>query len=417
MLSLNLLSLKNSIILFILVILILSSCQKNENTRPVDFKKLQAIAAENHVIGMKVLGYRDGEVQFVYNYGYADIDRKIIVDDDTIFFMASVSKVITGIAIMKLIEDGKIKSIEDDVSKYLGYNVRNPKYPDIPVTIRHLMTHTSGISDEGVNYEFIRASYSHNPPSMKELFFSKGKYFNPVIWLNSPPGATFEYSNFATILAGAIVGKTSGKRFDVYINEKILNPLGMRGGFTIQRVKDINKVAVVYSMDDNRVPYASAENYMGKRPDMIDFSDYIPGTNPTILGPHGGLRTRTIGLAKIMEVFIDNGIYRSKENSVRILKKSSIELMLQPHWEGYGFYGLYKQKGLFIHITDDLIPGVRMYGHVGDAMGLLSAMYFSPQKKFGIVFVMNGGDHNAGKSGFYRIEEEIFREVYRVLFE
>jgi CubicO group peptidase (beta-lactamase class C family) len=409
-------SVKNIIILFISLIISLPACQKNDHIKPIDYKTLQAIAEENHVVGMKVLGYKDGDVRFIYNYGYADIDRKIKVDDDTIFLMASISKIVTGIAVMKLIEDGKINSIEDDISGYLGYIVRNPKYPDIPVTIRHLMTHTSGINDEGVSYEFIRSSYSPNPPSMKELFSPGGKYYNPVIWLNSPPGTTFEYSNFATILVGSIIGKVSGSRFDEYINKKILDPLGMRGGFTIQRVKNINKVAVIYSMDDNRIPYANAENYMGKKPKTIDLSEYTPGTNPVFLGPHGGLRTRAKGLAKIMEVFIEGGVYSSDKIKVRLLKETTVNLMLKPNWEGNGFYGLYKQKGLFIHITDDLIPGMRMYGHVGDAAGLLSAMYFSPQKKFGAIFVMNGGDHVPGKSGFYRIEEQVFRESYRLLF-
>ena len=58
-----------------------------------------------------------------------------------------------------------------------------------------------------------------------------------------------------------------------------------------------------------------------------------------------------------------------------------------------------------------------MYGHIGDALGLLSAMYFNPQNKFGIIFVMNGGYHVAGKSGFYKIEEQVFREGYRLLFK
>ena len=366
---------------------------------------------------MTVVGYIAGDIRFVYNYGYSDINRKIKVDNNTIFFMASVSKIITGIALMKLIETGTIKSIDDDISIYLGYAVRNPSFPKIPVTIHHLMTHTSGISDNGVSYRFISTSYSPDPPSMKELFSPSGKFYNPDIWLNSPPGTKFEYSNFGTILAGAIVGKVSGKRFDEYVNDEILNSLEMRGGFTIQTVKNINLVAAVYRLDDKRNLYASADNYKGKKPAPIDLSDYVPGTNPTLLGPHGGLRTRAIDLAKIIEIFINEGVYSHKYGSIRILKKSSIDLMMKPQWKGYGFYGLYKQKGLFIHITDDLIPGIRLYGHLGDANGLLSAVYFSFKKNFGIVFVMNGGDHLAGKTGFYKIEEQVFREGYRLLFE
>jgi CubicO group peptidase (beta-lactamase class C family) len=409
---------KYLILLFILLISCQPASQKNGNKKPIDYNKFQSIAEENHVVGMTLLGYREGDVQFIYNYGYSDLNRKIKVDDNTIFFMASISKVITGIAIMKLIEERKIKNIEEDISKCLGYTVRNPKYPEIPITIRQLMTHTSGINDNGISDNFIAASYSPDPPSMKELFTPGGLYFSPDIWLNAAPGTRFEYSNFGTVLAGAIVGKVSGERFDEYINEEILKPLGMRGGFSIWNVKRINKVSVIYMLDDNRNPYITADNYKGNKPAPVDFSDYIPGTNPTILGPHGGLRTRAMGLARIMEIFVNGGVYNSKEEgNVRILNESTVDLILKIHWKGNGFYGLYRQKGLFIHITDDLIPGMRMYGHFGDALGLLSAMYFNPQNKFGIIFVMNGGDHIAGKSGFYRIEEQVFREGYRLLFK
>ena len=393
-----------------------ASCQKTESKNPIDLKVLETIAQENFLVGMTVLGYRDG-VRFIYNYGYADIDREIKVDDSTIFFTASISKIITGIALMKLIESGTIKSIDDDISAYLGYTVRNPHYSIIPVKIRHLMTHTSGISDDGVSYNFISASYSPNPPSMKELLSITGSYYNDDIWLKAVPGSKFKYSNFGTILAGAIVGKVSGKRFDEFVNDEILKPLGMRGGFIIQNVKNIGKVAVVYRLDDNRDPYISAEYYNGKKPAPIDLSDYIPGSNPTILGPHGGLRTRVLGLAKIMEIFINKGVYRNGDDYVRVLNESSVEQMLKTHWKGFGFEGLYKRKGLFIHITDDLIPGLRMYGHIGDVMGLLSAMYFNPERKFGIIFITNGGYHQKGSSGFYRIEEQVFRESYKLLFK
>ena len=396
-------------------LLLHTSCRENSVLKPSDFAMLQTIAEENHVTGMTVLGYKDGATRFTYNYGYSDIERKIKVDDNTIFFMASVSKIITGIAILKLVESGAIRSIEDDVSRYLGYTVRNPKYPERPVTIRHLMTHTSGISDAGISYQFISASYSASPPSMKELFTRTSRYYNRNIWLSSPPGEKFEYSNFATVLAGAIVGKVSGIRFDEFVNEEILSPLGMRGGFTMQHVKNINRVAVVYGFDERMSPYARSDNYAGQKPAPIDFSDYIPGTNPTVTGPHGGLRTQAKGLAKIMEALINGGVYKSREDSVRILKESTVDLMLKTQWQGYGFNGLYRQKGLYIHITDDLVPGIRMYGHMGDALGLISAMYFSPEKKSGIIFVMNGGDHNVGKSGFYKIQEQIFREGYGIL--
>jgi hypothetical protein len=88
---------------------------------------------------------------------------------------------------------------------------------------------------------------------------------------------------------------------------------------------------------------------------------------------------------------------------------------LNIQWSGNEMDGLYKQKGLFIHITDDLVPGVRLYGHKGDVPGLLSAMYFDPKKKIGIIYVMNGGSREIGESHFYTIEEQLFRTAYQYL--
>jgi CubicO group peptidase (beta-lactamase class C family) len=379
--------------------------------------KITSIAEKNKVVGMTVLGYKNGVVRFVYNYGYSDINRKIKVDDNTIFLVASITKVITGMAIMKLVETRKIMSIDDDISIYLKYKVRNPKYPDLPITIKHLMTHTSGLTDGGVSRIFFHASFSKNPPSMREALLPSGKFYNSGIWMDSKPGEIFEYSNFGAVLVGSIIGKVSGMRYDEYVNQNIIDPLEMRGGLTIDKVKNINRVAVIYRLDGSLNPYPRIDKYNGRKPSVPDFSGMIPGRNPMVFGPQGGLRTRIRGLEKIMEVFMNDGICYSTERPVRILDKETIDLMLKTYWRGYGFDGLYKKKGLFIHITDDLIPGVKMYGHKGDAFGLMSDMYFSPSLDFGIVLIMNGGHHVKGESGFYIVEEQIMRSAYQMLFK
>jgi CubicO group peptidase (beta-lactamase class C family) len=409
----------NKIIKFLFIMLIIltlfnpaSSVQKQSSIR---LHNLHRIAVENHVVGMTVLGYSRGRIRFVYNYGYSDIERKIKVDNNTIFFMASVSKIVTGIAVMKLIEEGKIRSIESDIGNCLGFKVRNPKYPQNPIRIRHIMTHTSGINDSGISSEFIEESNSPDPPLMKELFFLHGKYYDPEIWYNAPPGTKYSYSNYGAILAGAIIGKLSDRRFDIFVNKKILQPAGINHGFTIHNVKDVEKVAVVYMLDEDMNPYVAAENYQGEKPAPLDFSNFGPDSNPAVLAPHGGLRTDVRSLVKIMEIFLNRGVCRTGKGVVRILKAQSVDLMLRTHWSNKDNSGIFKRSGLFIHITNDLIPGVRMYGHSGDAMGLLSAMYFNPRNNSGIIFVMNGGDHTVGDSGFYKIQEQVFRESYRLL--
>lgn len=250
---------------------------KSPNPALEPFKK---IAEQNHAVGMTILGYKDDSVRFIYNYGYADIGRKIKVDNDTVFLIASISKTITGMALMKLFDSGLIESIDDDIGKYLGYSVRNPKYPNVPITIKQIMTHTSGINDSGMNNDFISASFSSNPPSLKEVLTPGGSYYNPEIWLDNAPGTFYEYSNLGAIIAGAIIGKVSGKRFDQFVNDEILKPLGMHGGFTIQSISNINKVAVVYQLDEDFVPHISGDDYGEENQNPLTLQAMIPEKIP-----------------------------------------------------------------------------------------------------------------------------------------
>jgi CubicO group peptidase (beta-lactamase class C family) len=260
---------------------------------------------------LSVLGYTNGAIKFIRHYGYADLERQQLVNDNTIFYMASISKIITGMALMKAVEMGKIASLDDDISQYMGYRVRNPNFPDIPIKIKYLMTHTSSLSDSGVDFSFWQDSNSPSPPSLHELLVPGGKYYNDLLWRQTPPGQGFEYSNYGAVIAGSIIGKVTGERFDVFVAKHLLQPLGIRGGFSLQSVPDINDVAVLYELDSDNTPYAVDEQYHGVRPDPFDFSKYRPGTNPTVFGPFGGLRTRVLGLERLMEVFLNNGCVKA----------------------------------------------------------------------------------------------------------
>lgn len=124
------------------------------------YETLDSMALENKLIGMSVAVVCNGTVTDVHHYGLSDITRNIPVTDSTMYRVASVSKSVTASALMKLFESGYF-SLDEDISDYLGFNIKNPNYPEEPITFRMILSHTSGLQD-GTGYSyFLQATASH----------------------------------------------------------------------------------------------------------------------------------------------------------------------------------------------------------------------------------------------------------------
>ncbi len=236
--------------------------------------------------------------------------------------------------------------------------------------------------------------------------------------MNAEPGTAedFEYCNLATGIAASIIEKVSAKRFDVFMKEKLFDKLGIKASYNVQDFSeaDINNIATLYRVDseENEVT-VGFDNYKGIKPAARDLSAYTIGLNGLVFAPQGGVRISAKDLSKIMMMLENRGTY----NNVKILEPATVDLMTTKFWEGDGLWGFYKKKGLYVHITDDLIPGEEMFGHGGDAYGLLSDMYFSKENDFGLIFIMNGGDLTWGEIIFYLIEEQVAAHTYSLLFQ
>jgi CubicO group peptidase (beta-lactamase class C family) len=191
--------------------------------------------------GASVLVSQNGNIIYQKGFGYADIEKKIPVTPDTKFKIGSISKQFTSVAILKLLEEGKIK-IEDKLSKYI---------PDFPrgneVTIYQLLTHTSGIH----SYEFQRNFEMTKPITPKALLDSIEKFpydFNP--------GERYQYNNSGYFILGYIVAKISGKTLGDYLNETFFKPLGMNNTGIYKTNKVLNYEAQGYSINGETVKKA-----------------------------------------------------------------------------------------------------------------------------------------------------------------
>lgn len=387
------------------------------------------IREKYNLMGLSVVTVHDDKISGAYHAGLRDLDRNLPVNDSTMFRIASISKMVMTTAMMKL-HDRKLFNLDDDVSKYLGFRLRNPGYPDMPITVRMILSHTSSIN-EGSGYDsFLTETYGNvsNPPQFSELLVPGGKYFTDDMWRKEPPGTYFSYCNAHFGLAGTIIEKITGQRFDQFIGESLFKPLAISGAYTVEGLGDINNLGVIYR-NENGQWVAQTDNLRGTLAAPRDFSGYRPGTNAAVFSPQGGLRISAIELARIMMLHLGKGSY----NGQQIVSRKSIRLMQTPQWTYNGSNGDTEEGGrvgwgLSVAILgsipeSNLIPhGVRLYGHGGDAYGLISKFYYDPVSRSGLIIMTNGIFNPLTRSSypaFYDFEEAVFSAAvkYSGLFQ
>lgn len=368
---------------------------------------LESIAGKYGATGMAFVCFNQSGVTFQKYTGYSDLERKIPVSSHTIFRFASVSKSITAVGLMKLVELGLI-NLDEDVSRYIGFQLSNPRYPEAKISLRMLLTHTSGLLDTDKGDAFQADSLKVKGLELSEIWNTNSQYYHKSVWSRNVAGnKDFCYCNLSSGIVAAAIEKVSGKRFDEYMRDILFEPLHIIGGYGIRAVKDMDELAASYVW--RRRNYVPGLDYFKEprvKPADDIVLDYKPGDNPFLFEPQGGLRTSAAGMARLAGLFLNDGLY----HKVRVLTKASVQEMLKVQWEGKGDpeHTFYHQKGLGILITDDLVPGLRLYGHTGRKTGLVSAFFFDLETKTGFVFAVNGlKAMTVASNGFIEITETI----------
>ena len=166
---------------------------------------------------LSVLAIRHGKVSYQQQFGYRHIGAtpadSLPVTPATLFRIASVSKMMTTVGLMRLVEQGKL-SLDQDVGIYLGFSLRNPHFPQQAVTLRSLLSHTSSLRDAG--------GYAWGPErSLRDVFTAGGD----LMWdAAMPPGRYFTYSNLNWGVIGTVMEKVTGERFDLLMRRLLLDP-------------------------------------------------------------------------------------------------------------------------------------------------------------------------------------------------
>jgi len=286
-------------------------------------------------------------------YRYFDIKNNKLAKNDTIYMAGSISKSFTATAILQLYEQGLV-DLDEDVSKYLGFNFKNPKYPNVNITLRMLLSHTASIAKNDLKFMlyFYLKNYSYNH---LEEFLNLN---NPGIWFDKKPGTTHLYSNIGFEILGYILEKQTNKSIEEYCKEHIFTPLNMYN--TSFHVKNLNKSRLA-------VPYL----WFIKRYFSLKHYD-LPYTAA------GSLRTNVLDLSHFMIAHMNNGTY----NGIQILNNTTVKLMHTVHGSGPMFdYGL----GWIIFNESD----GKYYGHGGSTFGGEAVMKYRVSDNVGVIYFWN----------------------------
>jgi CubicO group peptidase (beta-lactamase class C family) len=169
---------------------------------------------------------------------------------DTKFRIASISKNIGTLAFMTLVEQGLV-SLETNLDDILHYKIRNPYYPTTPIKIRHILSHTSSFQDGPFYDDFLTDTYHNlNVPTIYDYLFPTGNYYSSDNYVPKKPGTYFQYCNFNFGLMGTILEILTNTRFDIYVRNTILIPMGItEASFNVADLPDISKLATLYGWD------------------------------------------------------------------------------------------------------------------------------------------------------------------------
>jgi CubicO group peptidase (beta-lactamase class C family) len=321
------------------------------------------------VAGAVIVVVKDNRVLFEKGYGFADADARRMVDSETTLFrLASISKLFTWTAVMQQVQLGKL-DLDTNINAYLDFHIADTWRK--PITLRNLMTHTSGFEETSKN------TYAPDARSMPPLGNLLKTWVPERIY---PPGQVVAYSNYGAALAGYIVERVSHERFEDYVAHHILAPLGMRHATFLQPppaplFADISNGYMLGS--DSASPFEFVE-----------------------LRPAGGLSASASDVARFMIAHLENGAFGGN----RILKPETAKLM---HGEAFQADEALPGMGLgFWHLDRG---GHVIVAHTGDTVLFHSGLYLVLDAHTGLFVSQNS---NGNGLQLPRVVFEAFMERY-----
>lgn len=404
-----------------LLMLTLAACATSPTGAPPSARKdVEHHSATSHPVARARIAFDRNGFTDVKAEGMADVaaGRALTIDDPV--RIASISKLVVAIGVMRLVEQGKL-DLDADVSDTLGFRLRNPAFPDSRITLRMLLSHTSSLTD--------LAGYWNVPVGGDIRDITN----QTEAWDRAhAPGGYFRYTNLNFPLIAQIMERATGERFDQLMRRLVLAPMKLDACYNWSGCSDaaIRRAVVLY----NAKGEVQKDDLKGKHPDCpaipakdgsCDLSAWRAGLNGAMFSPQGGLRISVRDLATLGRLLLSDG----ELDGTRILSPASMQMLTTPVWRFDGSngaigeedepnrgsffcsYGLAMQhlaRGDGQRCRDDLFNDGRLrIGHSGNAYGLLSGLWVDRQAGTGVAYFATGvpNDSSGKHSAFSRIEE------------
>ena len=349
---------------------------------------VDTIFRKRKTVGGMVLAAKDGEIVYSRCFGYADKRAEEDVTPETFFKLASVSKLVTAAAAMRLVDEGRL-NLDENLGHILGnpsYEAASPWYPENGITCRMLMSHTAAIRDDSTVFQKnMKLSQVLNPEQNKKM----------MGFLKARPGDAYKYSNVGAGIMGCVIEAVTGKRLTDAARELLFDPLGIEAAYDPSLLTHPERIVTTYKANGRphiTRSYRLKQPYRGEPDPERDYKE-----------SYGGLWIRGEDLCKIGIMLCDQGEYAGE----RILSEGAVREMLSSQ-RGKGNITVDSPYGLNVERVRNLMDGKLIYGHQGLANGVLCSLYFDPETRFVFALVTNGCNVNAKDDRICRLSRDLF---------
>lgn len=350
---------------------------------------------ETQLPGVACLIATKDSILYQGGFGLANKEKNIPFTEHNIQSIGSITKTFLAVAVMQLVEKGKL-SLDTQINDILPFRVHHPLFPDHPITVKHLVTHTSGIQDSYWDVakatimiekfdmkamSFPEEYYQHAKAFNKNKFMPLGTYLKRMLdeksrWYDSKksftefePGTHYQYSNIASALCGHLVELVSGERFDQYVKQHILLPLDMKKAY--------------WSFGEKPNP----ENAIG----YFDNGAIVPPSY-YIIYPAGGLRTSVSELGHYLQEML-----KGMQGEGTLLTPVSYQTMFSIQFEGGD------HPGVFWDISQTSIS------HNGGSQGHYNLLLLNKKNHIGKILFTNTHAH------WFEHMEDQFLNMWRIM--
>jgi len=318
-----------------------------------------------HIPGLSACIIKNDTVVWAKGYGYYDLENNSPATENTVYRLSSITKTITGTALMQLYEQN-LFDLAEDINKYLPFELRNPHHPNASITFRMLLAHSSSLRNTDTYFDYY---VKDNPeiiypyPWLKEYLIPNGTQYVPEVWNETcPPGTRGCYANVNYDLIAYLIELLSGQNLTEYCEKNIFQPLDMNNTSFFLTDFNIDQIAVPYEYSEDK--YQIVRNY-----DVFNY-------------PVGGIRTSIMDLSHFLIAHMNGGMY----NNTRILNEETVEEMHSIQHPGNEQVNHYFGLSWLIYSFEE----EKYLGHEGNFFGFHTVMLERiSDDNTAIIFFMN----------------------------